>query len=139
VETSLLIAGYAAAVATASVAWQVYQWREKRRIRLDIQLSLVEAMDGGSREERVRVRTVNRGEVPVRWTAAELEPQDGSSRRFFFGRPPDTPVIPAYDSLDTWATRADLEGAGLVLSDPVVAIVRVATGEEFRSPPQTLA
>ena len=138
-DTSLIIAGYAAAVSTANVAWQVYQWREKRQVRVEIRLSLFEAEADGRVEQRVGVRAVNRSERPVRWTAAELEPQDGSARRFFIARPPENAVIAAHDSLDTWAVRAELEAAGLDLGRPVVAIVRLADGEEFRSPAQVLA
>jgi hypothetical protein len=138
-NTALIIAGYAAAVSTASVAWQVYQWREKRQVRVEIRLSLFEVPAEGRVEQRVGLRAVNRSERPVRWAAAELEPQDGSARRFFIAQSPANPVIAAHDSLDTWAARAELEPAGLELTVPVVAIVRLTAGEEFRSPPHVLA
>jgi hypothetical protein len=138
-DTALIIAGYAAAVSTANVAWGIYQWREKRQVRVEIRLSLLQVAADGRVEQRVGLRALNRSERPVRWAAAELEPQDGSERRFFIARPPENPLIAAHDSLDTWATRAELEVAGLELGRPVVAIVRLATGEEFRSPPYVLA
>jgi hypothetical protein len=86
----------------------------------------------------VGICALNRSEHPVRWTAAELEEQDGS-RPALLHRPPADPLIAAHDSLDTWATQAELEAAGLDLGIPLVAIMRLAAGDEFRSAPLTLA
>jgi len=136
---ALVISGYAAVVSTISLVWQVFLWRERRRTRVAVGLRLFEVAVAGGEEQRVGVRAFNHSENAVRLTGAELEPQDGSGSRFFIARAPENPVISAHDSLDTWVARRALEEAGLDLSKPIVAIVRVADGGAFRSRPLVLA
>ena len=135
-DVALIVSVAAARLALAGLLWQLLASRRKRgRIEVDMRLGLPIYQQGGG-SWAVFVEVLNHTEHPVRWVSASLELSDG--RRLYLVQQPPGGELPAvlqpHDSHQTWAPCHELERAGLDLSERVVAIVKLDTGELLRSP-----
>jgi hypothetical protein len=140
-ETALAIAILAAALALASLVWQAARTlRRRRAIEVEARLGLPVYAQGAGRWA-VFIEVFNRTEHQVRWVSAALETKDG--RIFYLMEHPPGGELPAviqpHDSHHTWIDCHELERQGLPLDEPVIAAVKVATGEIHRSRPKRLA
>jgi hypothetical protein len=133
-----VVAAYAAIVATASLAWQVYAWHHRQQSRVAVSVRLAVASPAaGVTLHAISITATNNSEHPVRVAGVglDLNRQDG----WQFHQP--TPihgatlpgVIQARDAGVAMVDRATAEGEGLDLTKPVVAWVRLATGETITS------
>jgi hypothetical protein len=135
-DAALVVAIVAAALAAMSLVWQLLalRRRRRRRVEVDVRLGLPIFPQGGG-DWSVFVEVVNGGEHPVRWVGAELELSDG--RRLHLMHQPPGGELPAvvqpHESRQTWAPCRILEQGGLDLTQPVVAIVKLDSGEVARS------
>jgi hypothetical protein len=137
---AVVVAAYAAVVATASLAWQIYAWRhrQKSRVVVSIRLAIASPAPGVS-VHALSITATNNSEHAVRVTGVglDLNRQDGwqlHQAMPLYGA--DLPgVIQPHDAGVAMVDREGAEGQGLNLSEPVVAWVRLATGETVNSEP----
>jgi hypothetical protein len=139
-DVALIVSAAAALLALVSLLWQLLGSRRKRRrIEVDVRLGLPIYQQGGG-SWAVFVEVLNHTDHPARWVSASLELSDG--RRLYLMQQPPGGELPAvlqpHDSHQTWAPCHELERAGLDLSDRVVAITKLDTGELLRSPRRRL-
>jgi len=139
-DVALIVAVAAAVLALAGLLWQVLgSRRRRRRVEVDVRLGLPIFQQGGG-SWAVFVEVLNHTDHPVRWVSAALELSDG--RRLYLMQQPPGGELPAvlqpHDSHQTWAPCQELERAGLDLSQAVVAIAKLDTGELLRSPRRRL-
>jgi hypothetical protein len=140
-DVALVVAAVAALLALMSLALQLLASRHSRtqRVEVDVRLGLPIYQQGGG-SWAVFIEVVNRTDHPVRWVSTALELADG--RRLYLMQQPPGGELPAvlqpHDSHQTWAPCQELERAGLDLSDPVVAMAKLDTGEILRSPRRRL-
>jgi hypothetical protein len=140
-DVALVVATLAALLAAASLAVQLLasrRWR-RRRVVVEVRLGLPIYRQGGG-DWSVFVEVFNQTEHPVRWMSAALELADGR-RLYLMQNPPggELPVVLApHESHQTWIPCRDLEHAGLDLTEPVVAAVKLDTGEIVQSPRRRL-
>jgi len=75
-----IVAGYAAIVSTAGLAWQVISWSlaRKNRVTVEVRFGMLDYPTG--LVDAVLVRVVNRSDHTVRVTGVGLDLQDGSGR-----------------------------------------------------------
>lgn len=137
---TLVVAIYASIVATAGVAWQIFQWRHARSHQVSVNVALAAfSLNNGRVEQGLTITAVNAGERPVRVTSAGLNTQDKSGRTFVVVSPPpgaDLPcVVQPRDSSMTYLYRAKLESGGFDLFEPVTGWVVLATGDRVTSKP----
>ena len=113
--------------------------RRAKRPAVDLRLGLPIYQQGGG-DWAIFIEVVNRTDHPVRWVSAALELSEG--RRLYLMQPPPGGELPAvlqpHDSHQTWTPCHELERAGLDLSDRVVAIAKLDSGEQLRSPRRRL-
>lgn len=143
-----IVAIYAALVATASLAWQVYLWRHRRQTRLKVETELgfvtanVASTDvvDGERTEVVLLRAINHSDFPVRITAAGFTANDGV--QIPLGSPRHGSSLPGriepHDSGLALVTPGELEAKGADLDEPMTAWVVLSTGERISAPPRPL-
>lgn len=142
-SAALVIAGYAAIVASLSLLWQIYLWRHRRRNHVEVsaQIALMGMTDGSSLQV-IAVTATNHSEHPVRVTGAGIDLQDNSGAALHIIDPPPGSTVPGvvqpHDSGQTFVAQGDYEDRGISPYDPVVAWVRLATGELVKSKPATL-
>ena len=135
-DLALAIAVLAALLAAASLAWQLASARRGRgrRITVDVRLGLPIYQQGGG-DWSIFVEVTNGGEHPVRWVAAALELTDG--RRLYLMQQPPGGELPAvlqpHEARQTWTRCRELELNGLDLTEPVVGIAKLDTGELVRT------
>jgi hypothetical protein len=139
------VAVYAAAVATASVAWQAYSWRGDRALKVTLDVDLADTVIG-SGETVLLITLTNNSAFPVHWTQAEVELQDESGRHVRVGFDKDLPAefklpvnVPSRDARHAAIAAASLVGVGFDFDRPVTVKARIATGQWFRSQPKLLA
>lgn len=137
-----IVAGYAAVVSTASLAWQVWSWRlaRKNRVTATVSAALV-GLNSGEMVDAVSVDVVNRSDHAVRVKGVGLELQDGSGRQMHqMQTPPGATLpgtIPPHDSASTYFLAENIEQeAGIDVYAPIAAWVQLATGETVRSKPR---
>jgi hypothetical protein len=142
VETALVIAIVAAALAFASLAWQIASAlrRRRRSVEVEARLGLPVYAQRAARWA-VFIEVHNKTDHPLRWMSAALEMRDG--RVFYLMEHPAGGELPAviqpHDSHHTWVDCHELEHQGLVLDQPVAASAKFATGEVYRSQARRLA
>ena len=143
VDTALVFAAVAAALALASLIWQAGTALGRRRLgRIEVEARLgLPVYSQGAGRWAVFIEVFNTTDHPVRWTSAALEMRDG--RIFYLMEHPPGGELPAViqpqDSHHTWADCHELERQGLALDEPVVAAAKLTTGETVRSPAKRLA
>jgi hypothetical protein len=136
------IAIYAAVVATAGVAWQVYTWLRLHgtRVRVTVSNAFLTFPDHLPQVAMITVR--NLGGHPIRVTSAGFDFQDGSGRTVVLTQPPPGASLPGIvqprDSAETWVEEQHFTSSGIDVFRPLVAWARLATGETFKSKPTTL-
>ena len=144
---ALVIAGYAAVVATVSLTWQIYSRRRSRRP--DVEVTLRSALfpapvrsdgGGGAISElvwHVELRVANRGDKEVYVDGGGLELQDRSGRTFVKGRLEQPDTIPGtarpHHSLNLYFRNDALEENGIDVYRKLVGFANLATGETVRS------
>jgi hypothetical protein len=135
-DLALAIAILAAVLAATSLAWQLLSARRRHagRIAVDVRLGLPIYQQGGG-DWSIFVEVTNGGEHPVRWVAAALELTDG--RRLYLMQQPPGGELPAvlqpHEARQTWTRCRELELGGLDLTEPVVGIAKLDTGELVRA------
>jgi hypothetical protein len=140
-DVALIVAIAAALLAATALALQLLAPRRRRakRPQVDLRLGLPIYQQGGG-DWAVFVEVLNHTDNPVRWVSAALELSDG--RRLYLMQQPPGGELPAvlqpHDSYQTWTPVRELERAGLDLSEPVVAIAKLDSGELLRSPRRRL-
>ena len=140
-DVALIVAIAAALLAAAAMALQLLASRRRRAKRpaVDLRLGLPIYQQGGG-DWAIFIEVVNLTDHPVRWVSAALELSEG--RRLYLMQPPPGGELPAvlqpHDSHQTWTPCPELERAGLDLSDRVVAIAKLDSGEQLRSPRRRL-
>jgi hypothetical protein len=135
-----VVAGYAAIVSTASLAWQVISWHLARRNRVKVAVkAALLGFDNGEMVDAVCVEVVNRSDHAVRVTGVGLFLQDGSGRQLHQIREPPGATIPgtvaAHDSGSTFFTVEDIEDS-VDVYEAITGWVQLATGEMVRSKPK---
>lgn len=138
-----VVAGYAAVVSTASLAWQVVSWHLARRNRVTVTIAFALVGLPQGTLEAIAVNVVNRSDHTVRVAGAGLYLQDGSQRQFQIFHPPEGATIPgpvaSHDSGETYMPIADARATWDVdVFAPLTGWVRLATGETVESKPTTL-
>ncbi len=140
-DSTTAIAGYAALVGTASLAWQIAHASRASRTRLEVEVRMGFLTFGPRLVDAVLITIFNRSDHAARVTSAGLHAQDGSGRIVNIVQAPqggELPhVIPPHDSHLTWIERADLPPE-IDIYEPLRAWARAASGERFDSPATTL-
>ena len=138
-DLALAVAIAAAVLAATSLAWQLLGGRRRRRVEVEVRLGLPIYPQGGG-DWSVFVEVRNATDHPVRWVSAELELTDG--RRLYLMQQPPGGELPAvlqpHDSHQTWTQSRILEQGGFELTEPVVGIIKLDSGEILRSPRRRL-
>jgi hypothetical protein len=134
-----IVAGYAAIVSTASLAWQVYSWRLARKSRVEVNVSAaLLGMTDGSSVDAISVGVVNHSDHPVRVTGVGLYLQDGSGRQMHQVQVPPGAELPGtvdpHDSGSTYFLVENVEQeAGIDVYAPISGWVHLSTGETVGS------
>lgn len=142
-SAALLVAGYAAIVATLSLLWQIYLWQHRRRSHVEVsaQIALMGMTDGRSLQV-MAISATNNSEHSVRITGAGVDLQDQSGAALHIIDPPPGSTVPGvvqpHDSGQTFVSQGEYEDRGISPYEPVVAWVRLATGELVKSKPAAL-
>lgn len=140
-DAGTIIAIYAAVVATAVLAWNVYSFFRARRnvVQVAVAWALIGMTDGSS-VEAISITATNRGDRSVRVTGAGLDLQDGSRRQLHATFPAaDLPgTVAPNDSGSTYVLLDDAKGKGIDPTAPLVSWVRLATGEVVKSKPRAI-
>jgi hypothetical protein len=136
-----IVAGYAAIVSTASLAWQVWSWllARKNRVKVNVKAALIGL--GNDMVDAVTVEAINHSDHVVRITGVGLNLQDGSGREMHQVRVPQGATLPgtvaSHDSASTYFLADDLKReAGVDVYAPISGWVHLATGETIRSKPR---
>jgi hypothetical protein len=137
---AVVVAAYAAVVATASLAWQIYAWRHRQKSRVVVSVRLAIAAPAvGVTVHALAITATNNSEHAVRVTGVGLDLNRRDGWQFQQALPiygADLPgVIQPHDAGVAMIDREAAEDEGLDLSGPVVAWVRLATGEIVNSEP----
>lgn len=137
---AVVVAAYAAVVATASLVWQIYAWRHRQKSRVVVSVRLaITSPAPGVTLHALSITATNNSEHAVRVTGAGLELNRPDGWQFHQALPlygADLPgVIQPHDAGVAMVDREGAEGEGLDLAEPVVAWVRLATGEIVNSEP----
>lgn len=140
---AVAVAAYAAVVATASLAWQIYAWRHRQRSRVTVVVRLaIASLAPGVTLQAITITATNNSEHAVRVTSVGLDLDRGDGWQFHQPVPiygASLPgVIQPHDAGVGMIDRATAVGEGLDLGKPVVAWVRLATGEAVNSEPTQL-
>lgn len=158
---TILIAGYAAIVATVVAWWQIRSWSKERRPHATVTVLWALPMTDKTGEHGafrlrgwydtttdvpfVAVRVTNQGTYPIHIAEAGLYAQNHHSpdARVILSHPPrEHATMPG--TVDRGATglafseRAALEEGGFNLRDAVIAYATLESGETFKSQPTTL-
>ncbi len=135
-DLALAVAIVAALLAATSLGWQllsVRRWR-RQRVLVDVRLGLPIYQQGGG-DWSVFIEVTNGTDHPVRWVSAALELADG--RRLYLMQQPPGGELPAvlqpHESHQTWTRCRELELGGLDITEPIVGIAKLDTGELVRS------
>lgn len=128
-----IVAGYAAIVSTASLAWQVWSWRLARqnRVRVKVSAALI-GLTNGEMVDAVSVEVVNRSDHAVRVAGVGLDLQDGSGRQMHQVNTPPGATLPgtvaSHDSASTYFLTENIEQeAGIDVYAPITAWAQLAT------------
>jgi hypothetical protein len=138
-----VIAIYAALVASASLAWQVYTWWYRRQSRIEVDVRMAVAAPAVAVTlEALSVTATNRSEHVVRITGVGVDLQDDREMQFHQVVPMHGATLPGpiqpHDSGSALLMREDVEREGLDIYKPITAWVRLATGEMVKSSPTTV-
>jgi hypothetical protein len=138
----IIVATYAAVVASAALGWQVFIWRVARRNRVSVTLIMGLAQVAERRYgPAIYVVVRNFGPHPIRTVAAGLHVslKDGTSRVIHasVGALLTAKVEPN-DAASVRLLRDDLELEGVNFDQAMVGWVDLATGERAKSPRLTL-
>lgn len=142
--TTTLIAAYAAAIATAGLAWQMYSWVRTHRTNVRVSISNAVMPDPLRGVLHViSVEAQNRSEHNVRVTSFGLEANDGSKRQLVFIDPvrgSGLPgVVPPHDSASGFQPIGAIDAQEVDLRKPVVAFVQTTVGRYHSQPMQLVA
>jgi hypothetical protein len=138
-----LVAGYAAVVATASLAWQIYAWRHRHRSRVDVSVRLaIGAPSANATVHAISVTATNRSEHPVRVVGVGLDLNRPDGWQFHQAAPIYGATLPGvvqpHDAGEAMIDRGAAEQEDLDLGEPAIAWIRLATGETVNSEPTQL-
>jgi hypothetical protein len=138
------IAVYAAIVATGGLAWQVWTWWIRKRLRCEVRVGLWNVLVAQGSQPGVGVEVVNQSERPVRVTHVAFRKQGGSPDEWLvpttMWRPFQLPFnMDAHDSGSVMYDRERCEQGGMDWTLPVVVAVWLSTGERFESEARPLA
>lgn len=126
---SLLVSGFA-------VYMQWHQWHHARRLKAELRTKTLREydVDGISFLTYLVVTVVNWSSFPIKVVGVSfMGPSDNLPQTYFAGETRGHPVIGPRDGEDYKVDAVDLKGK--VPEGPLVAWVRLATGEELRSDP----
>jgi hypothetical protein len=137
-----IVAGYAAIVSTASLAWQVISWRlaRKNRVKVIVKAALL-GLDNGEMVDAVSVEAINRSDHAIRVTGVGLYLQDGSGRQMHQMHTPPGGTLPgavaSRDSGSTYFLAEDIgQEGGIDIYGPITGWVHLSTGETVKSKPK---
>lgn len=134
---AVIVAAYAALVATASLAWQVYTWWHRRKSHVEVSASIAILAFSTGIKQAISIEVTNHSDHTIRVTGAGLDMQDGSQMELHILEPPSGSTIPGTvqprDSAKTWIEQAAYEAQGINPLEPVTAWAKLATGETIRS------
>lgn len=138
---TIFIAAYAAVISTVAVAWQIYSWHRTHKTRVRVDVSDAYMTFPGTHV--IAVNASNDNDHAIRITSWGLEANDGTGEQLIIVRPMHGSTlpgpIPGHDSGSGFQDRDELSSSpALDLRKPVVAFVRLATGERFCSKPTKL-
>lgn len=128
------VAIYAAAVSSASVAWQVYSWRAARanRVRVDLINQPIRVV-GDSDAPGVYVRARNLGSQPIRVQRAGIQVTVDARTEVFYAYPNRGTLlsekVPPNDSAVTWMTADEQDDLDPNHAGTYVGWVELASGE----------
>jgi hypothetical protein len=137
-----IVAGYAAVVSTASLAWQVWSWHLARRNRVEVKVeAALLGLDDGEMVDAVSVEVVNRSDHAVRVTGVGLDLQDGSGHQMHQMHVPPGATLPgtvaSRDSGSTFFLAEDIkQEAEIDIYGPIAGCVHLSTGETVKSKPK---
>jgi hypothetical protein len=136
----IIIAVYAALVATGSLCWQIYTWRHRRQNRVEVSVRLAVASSAsGQTIQALLVSATNRSEHPLRVSGVGLDLHRDDNYQFHQVKSLYGATLPGVvdpnDAGTALIMRDEAEAEGLDISKPVKAWVRLATGELVYSEP----
>ncbi len=137
---AVAVAAYAAVVATASLGWQVYAWRHRQQNRVTVSVRLAIASPApGVSVQALSITATNNSEHAVRVTGVGVDLNRRDGWQFHQPAPIHGATLPGiiqpHDAGVSMIDRENAEREGLDLTKPVVAWVRLATGEIVNSEP----
>jgi hypothetical protein len=137
---AVAVAAYAAVIATASLGWQIYAWRHRQQSRVVVSVRLaISSPAPGVTVQAISITATNNSEHAVRVTGAGLDLNRQDGWQFHQAAPIYGATLPGviqpHDAGVAMIDRGGAEREGLDLTKPVVAWVRLATGETINSEP----
>jgi hypothetical protein len=143
-SNTTIIAIYAALIATASVAWQIYVWRHRQKTHVEVVVRMALSSPApGVTQYALTVTAINRSEHAVRVTGVGVDLPNGLQYHQLESGQGDASLpgpIPSHDSAFAMLMREDVEREGLDVYEPITGWVRLSTGKIVTSSPtQVLA
>ena len=140
VDSTAIVAIYAALVATAGLLWQIYAWWHRRRSHVTVEARAGMLVPQGLEIITISVR--NRSEHTVRVTSIDLELQDGSGRHMPVIHQLPGATLPGeiqpHDAGQAFVSLEEAKGIGVDLTEPLTVVVGLATGGFVKSKPERL-
>lgn len=138
-----IVAGYAAVVSSASLAWQVWSWHLARKNRVEVVIRFAFLALTSGVVDAVSVKVINRSDHTVRVTGAGLDLQDDSGNQLHQKQVVEGADLPgavaSHDSGSTFFLVDAIEQeAGIDTYAPIVGFAHLATGETVKSKPTTI-
>lgn len=130
---TLLVAIYAAVVATGALVWQIVERITSKRTRLEVTVSCFLQPGARPNDQEVVVHVVNRSEHPVH-VGGSFVWQEVAQRKWDIESTAKTRPfeLAPRDAHNMRAFLRDLHE--LAFGEPVIAVVITQDGREFRSP-----
>lgn len=130
-------------IGLGGLAFGVYQYRARTRIKLKLDLSRGVYQDAATPPRpAIFIEFVNHGEKDAHVTKAGVFEQGSPDTRLDLGKYAPSSQLPldvasGYPDF-VWLDMIGLVEAGVEIADPIVGWVETATGQVFRSKPWTL-
>jgi hypothetical protein len=135
----LVIAIYAAVVATGTLWWQIRNSRRLRRPNVEVGASVMAHVGKRGPTDRLQLRVAHRSQHPIRWTDVRFYkkgPRGAQQWWTLEGPDLDLPLtVPPLDGAEGWIDVRDVESWGFDLDEPLGIEFRFGTGEVIELPP----
>lgn len=141
-DSGLILAIYAAVVATGSLTWQCFTWWHRRRTRVKVSIRWAVAAMAHGNVEMLSIVALNDSDLATRVDGVGLDAQDDSGMQYVQVHEPFPGGLPGevgpHRSEQAYMVIDDMVKAGLDPAKPLVAWVRLPDGREIRSARTTI-